>query len=270
MTATIEFIGNTIKTLGPLAIILPFIFGYIYKNDLDITFEQKQGRFFKKFTNFLTAFFTFYFLLQVMSFALYSLISALPFLAHFITIIIAIIIIIMASLVYILYIYAWPFTQVEKTREATQKKRYKFSKWIIDKLEKSPLFTTVCIVFFTCSYFHALHINTLLLKSKNINKTIEDNLMTFIADPVFFVLFTGSVVFLYRFNKRPKHFYTMKIVDYNTVQNIKLIHLYTRKDTQWVLVEPKYHNDLKEVYIYNPDKDKWYFYKKNNETELNN
>ena len=269
MTATIEFIGNTLKTLGPLAIILPFMFGYIYKNDLDITFELKQGRFFKKFTNFIIAFFTSYFLLQIMSVALYPFISAFPFLSHFITIRIAVIIILIASLVYILYIYAWPFTQVQKTREATQKKRYKFSKWIIVNLEKWPLFTTVCIVFFTCIYFHALHINVLLSDSKSISKTIKDNLMTFLGDPVFFVLFTGSVIFLYRFNRRPKNFYSMKIIDYNTVQNINLIHLYTRKDTQWVLVEPKYHNDLKEVYIYNPDKDKWYFYKKVNETELN-
>ncbi|WP_242243834.1 hypothetical protein [Bacillus cereus group sp. BfR-BA-01309] len=271
MTTAIEFIGNALKTLGPLAIVLPFIFGYIYKNDLDITFEQKQGRFFKKFTSFITAFFTFYFLMQIMSLALYSLITALPFLSHLYTMVTAIIIITAASLIYILYIYAWPFTQVEQTREFTQKKKYKFAKWVIDKLEQWPLFTTVCIVFFTCSYFHALQINTLFLNSKNISKTFEDNIMRLIGDPVFFVLFTGSVVFLFRLNKRPKQFYTMSLIDYATVQkNTKdLIHLYTRKDTQWVLVEPKHHNDLKEVYIYNPDKDKWYFYKKVNETELN-
>ncbi|MFJ8529672.1 hypothetical protein [Bacillus sp. NPDC094106] len=95
--------------------------------------------------------------------------------------------------------------------------------------------------------------------------------MTFIGDPIFFVLFTGSVVFLYRFNKRPKRFYTMNLIDYDTIQekNVKLIHLYTRKDTQWVLVDPQYRIDLKEVYLYNPDKDKWYFYKEIDETELN-
>ncbi|MFJ8529671.1 hypothetical protein [Bacillus sp. NPDC094106] len=61
MNTIIEFIGSALKTLGPLAIIFPFIFGYIYKNDLDIIFEQKQGRFFKNFANFIVAFITFYF-----------------------------------------------------------------------------------------------------------------------------------------------------------------------------------------------------------------
>ncbi|MED2601679.1 hypothetical protein P4241_13225 [Bacillus thuringiensis] len=270
MTSLIEFIGNALKTFGPLAIVFPFIFGYIYKNDLDIIFEQKQGRFFKNFANFIVAFLTFYFLLQITAFALYSLILAVPFLSHSIIKLIAIILIILAVLVYLLYIYAWPFTQVEKNRETTKKKRYKFSKWIIDTIEKRPLFISVCIVFFTCSYFHALNINTLLLKDKNVSKTIESNLGTFIGDPLFFVLFTGSAVFIYRFNKRPKCFYTMSLIDYDTLQKNnkeELIHLYTRKDNQWILVEPKHRVTLKEVYLYNPDKDKWYFYKKIDETD---
>ncbi|MGG1718734.1 hypothetical protein ABDH75_10925 [Bacillus wiedmannii] len=270
MTAVIEFIGNVLKTFGPLAIVFPFIFGYIYKNDLDIIFEQKQGRFFKNAANFIVAFLNIYFLLQITSFTLYLFIFAFPFLSHTIINLIAIILISLSILIYILYIYAWSFTQVEKNRETTKKKRYKLSKWIIDTIEKRTLFISVYIVFFTCSYFHALNIKILILKSENISKTIESNLGTFIGDPLFYVLFTGSVVCIYRFNKRPKCFYTMSLIDYDTLQKAnkeELIHLYTRKDNQWILVEPKHRVTLKEVYLYNPDKDKWYFYKKIDETD---
>lgn len=270
MTTVIDFIGNALKTFGSLAIVFPFIFGYFYKNDLDIIFEQKQGRFFKKFANFIVAFLAFYLLLQITVFTLYSLIFAFPVLSHSIIQLIAIILILLAFLVYLLYIYAWTFTSVEKNRETIQKKRYKLSKWIIDTIEKRALFISVCIAFFTCSYFQALNINTLLLKNENLSKTFENNLGTFIGVPLLLVLFTGSVIFIYRFNKRPKCFYTMSLIDYDTLQKAnkeELIHLYTRKDNQWILVEPQHRITLQEVYVYNPEKDKWYFYKKIDEAD---
>ncbi|PFC88524.1 hypothetical protein CN272_11145 [Bacillus anthracis] len=269
MTTAIEFIGNALKAFGPLAIVFPFIFGYVYKNDLDIIFEQKQGRFFKKSANFIVAFFAFYVLLQITSLSLYWFNVSFHFLHPTIVKLVAKILIILVFLIFILYFYAKTFTPVGKNRETTKKKRYKLSKWIIDIIEKRPLLIFVYTIFFSCSYLHAIDITPLLLKDENISKIIESNLATFIGDPLLLVLIGGLVVFIYNFNKRPKRFYTMSLIDYEkiTENSTELIHLYTRKDNQWILVEPKHRITLKEVYLYNPDKDKWYFYKKIDEAD---
>ncbi len=264
MATVIEFIGNLLKAFGPLAIVFPFIFGYFYKNDLDLIFEQKQGRFFKKSANFIVAFFAFYVLLQMTSLSLYWFNFHFHFLYHSIVKLVAQILITLVVWIIILYFYAKIFTPVGKNRETTKKKRYKLSKWIIDTVEKRPLLIFVYIIFFSCSYLHALDIKPLLLKDENISKIIESNLVTFIGDPLLLVLIGGLVVFIYYFNKRPKRFYTMSLIDYEQIKqnSTELIHLYTRKDNQWILVEPQHRITLQEVYLYNPDKDKWYFYKK--------
>lgn len=118
------------------------------------------------------------------------------------------------------------------------------------------------ILIFNCSYFHCIVISNLFKQSQSKVEIIENNLSILIGEPALYAVLSASILFLYNLNKQQKSFYTMTPIDYTKIQDLTLIHLYTRKDNQWVLVEPDYTVTLNEAYLYNPDKDQWRLYKK--------
>ncbi|WP_088099476.1 hypothetical protein [Bacillus mycoides] len=253
---------NTVLKIIPITVILPFIFRYISKNDLDIAFEPKQNRFIKRCVKDIILFFLTYILFNISMLVWYILSNMWGGFYSNLFMLIMFILVGLVFIIYIAYVLSWSITLEEKNRVNTKKIKYKIFFPFVSKIEKTFLMPIFFISIFNCSYFHYIVISNLFKQSQSKIKIIENNLSILIGEPALYAVLSASILFLYNLNKQPKTFYTMTPIDYTKIQDLTLIHLYTRKDNQWVLVEPDYTVNLNEAYLYNPDKDQWRLYKK--------
>ncbi|HHB2166579.1 MULTISPECIES: hypothetical protein [Bacillus] len=255
---------NTVLKIIPIPVILSFIFRYISKNDLDIAFEPKQNRFIKRCVKDIFLFFLTYILFNISMLVWYIFSNMWGGFYSNLFILVMLILVGVVFIIYIAYVFSWSITLEEKNRVNTQKIKYKIFFPFVSKIEKTFLMPIFLILIFNCSYFHCIVISNLFKQSQSQSKIeiIENNLSILIGEPALYAVLSASILFLYNLNKQPKAFYTMTPIDYTKIQDLTLIHLYTRKDNQWVLVEPDYTVTLNEAYLYNPDKDQWRLYKK--------
>lgn len=253
---------NALLKIIPVTVILSFTFRYISKNDLDIAFEPKQNRFLKRCVKDISLFFITYIAFNMSMFLWYILANLWGIFYSNVVMLIMLILVGLVFLIYIFYALSYSITLEEKNRVNTKKIKYKILFPFVSNIEKRLLMPIFFISIFTCSYFHRFAISNLFKQDQSKIKIIEDNLFSIIGEPALYAFLSASILFLYKFNKQPSTFYTMTPIDYAKIQDLTLIHLYTRKDNQWILVEPDYTVTLNEAYLYNPDKDQWRLYKK--------
>ncbi|MCU4958191.1 hypothetical protein P4268_00975 [Bacillus thuringiensis] len=242
--------------LATIAPIIGIIITYTNKSNFDLIFETKRTRLLVRTTKLLVNSLFLYIIFQFLSFAFSYSISSLEFLTSKIFFQFIQISFILALFIIIFYIVLTLIkTKIPQNWDRLLK--------LLIFCTKKTGFILYCYFFMACIYLQAL--NYLTLKKDLFALTLtQEQATSFFLSPFIEIIFLIAILYLHLINQGgiKKYNYLMEILTYNDIKDLKLVHLYTKSENEWILVEENDVHTQDTVYIFKKDSEKCYKYTK--------
>lgn len=242
--------------LATITPIIGIIITYTNKSNFDLIFETKRTRLLVRTTKLLVKSLFFYMAFQFLAFAFSYSIKNLGFLTSKIFTQVIQISFILALLIIIFYII---LTLIRTKIPQNWNYVLKF----LTFCTKKTGFILYCYFFMLCIYLQAL--NYLTLKKDLYALTLtQEQATSFFLIPFIEIIFLLGILYLHLINQGgiKKYNYLMEILTYNDIKHLKLVHLYTKSENEWILVKKDDVHTQNTVYILKKDSEKCYKYTK--------
>ncbi|HDR4614589.1 TPA: hypothetical protein QCQ90_002148 [Bacillus cereus] len=242
--------------LATIAPVIGIVITYTNKSNFDLLFETKRTRLLVKTTKLLVSFFFFYIIFQVVAFAFSYSISSLSFLTSKIFYQFIKISFTLAVLIILFYVV---LTLIKTQIPQNWYRVLKFLAFCT----KNTGFILYCYFFMACIYLQTLYYLTLKEDLFALKLTKEQTINLFFY-PFIAIIFLIVILYLHLINQGgiKKYHYLMEILTYDKIKHLKLVHLYTKSENEWILVEEDDVHTQKTVYIFKKDSEKCYKYTK--------